>query len=253
VLQSFAGGRLVAERYGAETPVLLALHGWGHDRSDFAPLFARLGLPALALDLPGFGLSPAPDTVYSLADYAALLGEHVVPALAPGAVLIGHSFGGRVAVHLAAREPERFSGLVVTGAPLFRPSSGARPAPAYRLVRRLVRAHLLPPAALEAARVRYGSADYVRAQGVVRDILVRVLAESDEAAMAAVRCPVALVWGAADTAAPLAVAERAASCFAQGSLRVLDGFDHWQPLRNPEAIAEAVTGLVAARHRAGAP
>ena len=45
--------------------------------------------------------------------------------LAPGAVVLGHSFGGRVAVHLAPARPDRVGALVLTGVPLVRNPAGA--------------------------------------------------------------------------------------------------------------------------------
>ncbi len=244
MLQSFAGGRLLAERYGTGAPALLALHGWARSRVDFAPLLAGLDLPALALDLPGFGLSPAPDSAFGVEEYATVVVDDVLDACAPGVVVIGHSFGGRVAVRVAARAPGRIGGLVLTGAPLYRaPGAPRRPQLGYRVVRGLARAHLVPAGVLEAARQRYGSADYRRAEGVVREILVRVLAEDDAAAIAAVRCPVELVWGSEDQAAPLVVARRAAQGFAHAHLEVLPGVDHFVPTRAPEALADALRRL----------
>ena len=49
--------------------------------------------------------------------------------------------------------------------------------------------------AMEAARQRFGSADYRAAQGIMREVLVRAVNETDEAQLDAVRCPVHLVWG----------------------------------------------------------
>lgn len=241
MLQSFAGGRLVAERWGTGPAEVLALHGWARSRGDFAPLATAVARPMLALDLPGFGLSPPPPTAWGVEEYAAVVAEEVLPACAPGVVVVGHSFGGRVAVRLAARAPERVGALVLTGAPLYRaPGSRQRPAPAYRAIRALARAHLVPARTLEAARHKHGSADYRNAVGVVRDILVRVLGERDDEAIAAVRCPVELIWGAEDTAAPVSVAERAAAAFARARLEVLPAVDHFVPQRAPDALAAAV-------------
>lgn len=47
--------------------------------------------------------------------FEARLGE-LRDAAAPGTVLVGYSMGGRLALHLAVREPERFAGLVTVGA-----------------------------------------------------------------------------------------------------------------------------------------
>ncbi len=55
---------------------------------------------------------------------------------------------------------------------------------------------------MERARRRHGSADYLAAQGVMRDVLVRLVNERYEDTLAAVQCPVELVWGDDDQRRP---------------------------------------------------
>ena len=117
-------------------------------------------LDALALDLPGFGDSPAPPVPWGSPEYAGAVAR-VIEELGAPVVVLGHSLGGRVAVHLAARRPDLVTSLVLTGAPLWRPAGPPpRPAARFRLARRLRRLGLLGEDRMEAARQRYGSSDY---------------------------------------------------------------------------------------------
>ena len=60
------------------------------------------GLDAIALDLPGFGVAQEPPAAWSTAEYASFVNP-VLDDMAGGPVVVlGHSFGARVAVHLAA-------------------------------------------------------------------------------------------------------------------------------------------------------
>ena len=59
VLTTLLGGRAFAERYGESPAKVVALHGWGRTRADWNATLQ--GYDALALDLPGFGATPAPD------------------------------------------------------------------------------------------------------------------------------------------------------------------------------------------------
>jgi len=79
-------------------------------------------------------------------------------------------------------------------------------------------------------RERLGSDDYRAAQGVMRGVLVRTVNESYEDELAAVRCPVRLVWGADETVAPVRVAEAALAYLHDGALEVIDGVGHDLPL-----------------------
>jgi pimeloyl-ACP methyl ester carboxylesterase len=235
-LRAFAQGRLFGEQIGDGSPAALGLHGWGRDRTDLGT--ALSGMDAVLVDLPGFGASPAPPEAWGAQGYA----EGMLPLLeefAGPVVVLGHSFGGRVAVCLAAAHPERVRALVLTGVPLLRPSGARRPAMKYRAIRSLHRAGLVSLARLERARFRYGSRDYRAASGVMRHVLVRAVNESYERELDVIRCPVELVWGQDDSEAPLAVAKRAAEMIPTARLTILPGKDHFTALRDP-ALRKAV-------------
>ena len=71
MLKSFAEGTVFGERFGDGPVQVLALHGWGRDRRDFDEVLR--GLDAVAVDLPGFGASPAPGEAIGTAGYARLI------------------------------------------------------------------------------------------------------------------------------------------------------------------------------------
>jgi pimeloyl-ACP methyl ester carboxylesterase len=247
VLRTFADGLLFGSVTGTEAPRVLALHGWARSHRDFDAVVAADGsgpLPALALDLPGFGASPPPPAAWGAEAYAELVGR-VLDDMGAPVVVLGHSFGGRVALHLAIQRPEVVRSLVLTGAPMLHPlHRNQRVALAYRVTRRLHTLRLVSDDAMEAARQRFGSADYRAAQGVMREVLVRAVNETDEVQLGAVRCPVHLVWGGDDTAAPLEVAERAVTRLAQGDLDVHPGVGHLTPLLIPSALRAAVVSCL---------
>jgi pimeloyl-ACP methyl ester carboxylesterase len=287
VLTSFDGGRLFGQVHGSGAPRVLALHGWRRDHRDFDKVLGGEGangvttnaavveagttelprsasddglgagaLPAIALDLPGFGASPVPEEPWGSPDYARVIAA-VLDDMESPVVVIGHSFGGRVAVHLAADHPDKVLGLVLTGAPLFAaasvsgaPTRPRRPPVRYRLGRSLANIGLLGPDGLEQLKQKYGSADYRAATGVMRDVLVKAIAEErDEAytpSLRAITCPVELVWGELDTAVPPAVATRIASTLnAPSTLTVHSGVGHLTPLLIPGHLRGAIDRLLA--------
>jgi pimeloyl-ACP methyl ester carboxylesterase len=93
---------------------------------------------------------------------------------------------------------------------------------------------------MEAARQRYGSPDYRAAHGVMRQVLVRTLAETYDDQLAAIACPVHLVWGDDDAEVPLVVAERLAERLAGATLTVCPGAGHLTPLTAPRQLRRAV-------------
>jgi pimeloyl-ACP methyl ester carboxylesterase len=239
VLKTFAGGHLFGVTHGDGLPWILALPGWERDHRDF-DVVCR-GLDAVVLDLPGFGATPPPPEPWTTAQYA----EHVAPVLddmAARVVVLGHSFGGRVATHLAAGHSGRVTAQVLTGVPLIRSASaGARSSSlSLRLAKTLRRTGIVGEARVERLRQKYGSADYQRATGVMRGVLVRSVNESYEVPLAAFPGPIELIWGAEDDQAPVAVAEAAQAFCHQSHLVVLPAVGHFVPRDGPGALVDAL-------------
>jgi pimeloyl-ACP methyl ester carboxylesterase len=218
-LTALLDGTVLAEKTG-DNPRVLALHGWARTRADWLP--ALRGVSALAVDLPGFGASPPPPIGWGSGEYAELL----APLLSEGGwTVAGHSFGGRVAVQLAAGWPSLVSGVVLTGVPLLRRTTSGAPL-GFRLARQAHRLGLLSDAAMENQRRRRGSADYRAATGVMRDTLVRLVNEDYRALLPGIEAPVEMVWGAHDTAAPLAMAREAEALLPKATLTVSETSAH---------------------------
>lgn len=104
-----------------DVPTLIILHGWGHSRIDSLqrltallqanPTMRAREFRTILVDFRGHG--DAPDGPTSLGDtdvddVCALLKQLNTKK----AVLLGHSLGAVVAIHVAAREPERVRGVV---------------------------------------------------------------------------------------------------------------------------------------------
>ncbi|MHB1988953.1 MAG: alpha/beta fold hydrolase [Acidimicrobiales bacterium] len=283
VLTSFDGGRLFGQVYGLTAPRVLALHGWRRDHRDFrlvlggrtlgadsgdgprrsptnnggqgsrSPSDAELAdapAPSIAIDLPGFGSTPPPEEPWGSEEYARAVAR-IFSDMERPVVIVGHSFGGRVAVRLAADHPDEVCGLVLTGAPLFPAASATgrgrppRAARRYRMARTLARHGLIGDQRLEEMKQRFGSADYRAATGVMRDILVRSIAEERESAydpcLAAIRCPVELLWGELDFDSPPAVAQKIATALSGPvAVRIQPGIGHLTPLLVPGELRKAV-------------
>ena len=248
--RAFDSGRIFGVTHGNAPFRVLALPGWLHQSSDWDRTLDTLagtgtGSGSIALDLPGFGgATPEPDAAMGSPGYA----ERVAPVLdelTQPAVLVGHSFGGRVAVHLAATHPDKVAALVLTGVPNLVPRTTAAPkAPlGFRLAKALHRKGLLSDERMEEQRRTHGSADYRNAPSrTMRDVLVTVTNEVYEDQLRRTTCPVELVYGESDTAAPPDMAGRAVDVIGndRATLTVLPGVDHFTPIKAPEALAAAI-------------
>jgi pimeloyl-[acyl-carrier protein] methyl ester esterase len=106
---------LYAERRGDAARSLVLLHGWALNLRVFDALAAALArdFTVIALDLPGHGRSPEPGSLaregWTLERLAAL----AAPQLPRGALVLGWSLGGQLALQLARAAPERVAALVL--------------------------------------------------------------------------------------------------------------------------------------------
>jgi len=106
--------RLYYKEEGKGSPLLL-IHGFGassYTWRHIAPELAREHR-VIAVDLKGFGQSDKPfDERYSVFDQADLLAQLIVDKKLHNLTLVGHSFGGGVALLLALRDDPRLHGRV---------------------------------------------------------------------------------------------------------------------------------------------
>ncbi len=220
----------------SRTPRFVWAHGWGQSRRALAPLAEALAGQGthLLLDFPGFGESPPPPDAWGTADYADASAE-LLASRPPAAktIWVGHSFGCRVGLQIAARHRESVSGLfLVAGAGLPRQRSlgervrlGAR----VRTFKALKQAAPVLGLDVEKLRRRFGSKDYASA-GEMRAILARVVSEDLSDVARQIACPAHLVYGENDTETPPEIGERLSRLMPRAELTILPRQDHYSVL-----------------------
>ena len=237
---------------GRGDPVVL-LHGWGTSSESLTPLCEALAdsFRVLAVDLPGFGWSQAPPVAWGTADYATHV-ERLMQAVGlEAAALVGHSFGGRIAIVLAAKQLVQVSRLVLVA------SSGIRPrrrAGYYFRVGavKLARWVFSPPGwgatgrrMISKMSNRFGSRDY-RAAGPMRPTLVKVVNEDLSPLLPAVQAPTLLLWGDQDREVPRSAMEIMATRIPHARLHVFAGAGHFPFLDMPEQFCDTVKAFLRA-------
>lgn len=186
------------------------LHGWAVDYQNhlkWQPLLSALAqrqVSAEFLKLPG--LSTPLDRAWSLDEYVAWTLEQLP---ARPVTLVGHSFGGQLALRLAALHPDRVQRLILID------SSGLRDRRLHAELKRRVfwlLAKLGRPIfkAAWARKVLYRLArerDYFNAPLVMRQTMSQVLGQEIRQDLANVKAPTLILWGEQDRVTPLRNAE----------------------------------------------
>jgi len=219
------------------------LHGWGSDFSVFRPFLDRLadGRRVCAPNLPGFGGSQEPPAAWGVGDYADFVAAFLKTLGIDDAVLIGHSFGGRVIIKLAARDalPFRVSKIIlVNSAGIRRKRTAGQKIrlAVYRCVRKILSLSFLEknfPGVLEAWRRKNGSADYRNASPRMRECFVRVVNEDLTPFLSSIPCPSLLVWGDNDAETPIDDARIMERLIPDAGLVTLKNAGHYSFLDQP--------------------
>ena len=215
---------------GSGRPTLV-LHGWGGKIESMAPVLQGLSDLGrmIAVDLPGFGDAPPPGEPWGTPEYAGFVAAVMDELELTDADFIGHSYGAKTSLMLAATQPQRVGKLVLQG------SSGLRTPPSFKArMKRLVSkgARFAGRFGAPGDRLRravyekIASEDY-RNAGPMRPILVKVVNEDLTELLPRVKASTLLVWGSADDAAPLAHGKTMERLIPDAGLVVFEGAGHF--------------------------
>lgn len=235
----FNGATLRAEPLtDALGPVRLVwLHGWGQTRESVRTIAESL-VPtgeSWILDLPGHGEAPNPPQAYSPAHYAQVVAAWLATQPAYPTVILGHSFGFRIAIHMAAMHVPGVIGLVALGGAgvpkILTPKQQAR----RKSIRLLMRAAkciqpYLGEAPLARLRQKFGSTDYLNVATDLRPTFLAVVNDDVTTLCPTVTLPTLLVYGEADTETPPSMGERFRQLLPQAQLQLLPYQTHYSLL-----------------------
>jgi len=221
---------------------IVILHGWGLSANAFASLTSELrkhDFRVYAPDFPGFDSLHIPEKPMTLSDYADFIESYLKKRGVKNPILIGHSFGGRVALKYQDLYPGHISALVLTGTPGFTPVSRKRLALFISIAKVGGTLMSLPVLYKLKDRVRLwyyyaiGARDYYRAEGVMRDTFKNIVKEPLVESMKRVRVPTILIWGEEDIIVPVRIAQKMQDVIMKSKLVMLPLSGHNVPFMNP--------------------
>ncbi len=244
------GARVRLYDSGSGEPVVI-LHGWGGRIESMTPVIRCLGphFRTIALDLPGFGDSPLPEGVWGTADYAGFVAAALRSIGVERAHFVGHSYGAKTSLYLAATSPGWVDKLVLAGSSGLRtpPSATAR---AKRMVSKAGRyaGKMGPPGRkLRAALYERIASDDYKAAGNLRPILVKVVNEDLKDLLPRIEASTLLVWGSKDEAVPMSHARTMERLIPDAGLVVFEGAGHFAHLDESERFCRVVKHFLGVR------
>lgn len=226
-------------QYGEGKDILL-LHGWGQNiemmkflGDNFSEKF-RITI----LDFPGFGESEEPSSDWTIKDYSDMLEVFIKEVNIKKPIIMGHSFGGRVAIRYSANNP--IEKLVLFGSPCIRHE---RKLPLSTRILKGIKKLPGMDKIGEYAKNFIGSRDYKAASPVMRQTLVNVVNEDLSDFARKIEEPTLLIWGEHDTEAPVEDAKELEGIMVDAALIVLPG-SHYAYVENLGQVVNILNNFI---------
>jgi len=237
-----------------KTPIII-LHGWSKTMSggrfhEIKGILESKGYSTYTPDLPGFGSNPLKKEELFFDDYVAFVEHYIADVLkkskAKKVILIGQSFGGRIAIRVTATYPGMIQQLVLTGASgIPRPLPSLKKKVVFILTKILKPIFLIPPFSIFYQVFRkliyysIGEMDYYKA-GNLTQTFKNVYKVSIAEDLYKITVPTTLIWGEKDTFTPLADGKYMQEHISNSKLVVVPNAGHRLPYENPQEFAQAL-------------
>lgn len=222
---------------------VLVLHGWGANINTVLPIVNILKdkFRVHALDLPGFGKSEEPHEPIDSFKYADIVKSYMDTMGIKKAILIGHSFGGKLSIILGSKYPELVEKIVLVNSAGLIPKRGPKyylKVYSFKILRAIYKTIFQDnKEKIEKFYKKFGSTDYKDASGVMRKILVIVVNENLLPILNKIKAPTLLIWGDKDTSTPLYMGRIMEKEIPDSGLVVLEGTGHYSYLDDYQRFA----------------
>lgn len=238
------------QKKGQGAPLVL-LHGWGCDGSIFKALTQQLSqaFTVFVVDLPGFGKSQEPTQTWGIYEYANAVETFLTQHHIANPTIVGHSFGGKIAIILASRIP--VAKLVLTGCAGIKPSRNAlyyAKVYAYKTAKKLLSLPIVRDykAELLANYIKsHGSSDYKAASPRMKKVLSTIVNQHVSAEMQRITAPTLLIWGQNDTATPAQHGKKMQQYIKGATLSIFENSGHYAFFDEPERFSRVLNNFLA--------
>ncbi|NLL55773.1 MAG: alpha/beta hydrolase [Clostridiales bacterium] len=199
---------------------IIFLHGWGGSIQSFLGIANRLknNYRVTLVDFYGFGDTPPKPYPIYLEDYAESILDIIEHYKMRQVILVGHSFGGRVAIKFASRYSHLLQKIVLVD------SAGIKPRRKLSYYFKIFRHKLLNLLNIEHTA---GSADYRKLDSVAKQTFKNIINEDLTPITQKITLPVLIFWGGKDKETPIYMARKLYKNLVCSTLIVFKGLGHY--------------------------
>ncbi|MBU4209836.1 alpha/beta hydrolase [Patescibacteria group bacterium] len=206
---------------------IVFLHGWQQNKNSFNQLipFLYKKYNLYFLDLPGFGHSPKPPNSATSFDYANILYKWITEQKIKKPVLIGHSFGGKIASIITSTHPKKIHKLILIA------SSGiTHPKFWYSLNQ------YIPTFIKKFIKPLLFSQDYKQAKNLL-PIFKNIVKEDIKPIFEKITNLTLIIWGKNDKELPTKDAQQIHQLIPQSKIKIIKNTNHFPFWQKPKKIA----------------
>lgn len=235
---------------------ILILHGWGIGSKTWIDVKTRLeekGCRVFVPDLPGFGQNSAPERPWDIDDYVGWVKDYCDKNDLSHFFLLGHSFGGGLAVKLINFFPEKIKGLILIAPKIRRQKN-------YRYYLGLILGKIgkiiffipifsfLQPLARKILYWMLGVQDYYKLEAqknvIMKETFKKIVGEELISFLSTIKSPTLIIWGKKDDVTPFKDAILINQEIEGSKLDVIEKGEHALNLQFPEILAQKVLNFI---------
>lgn len=230
---------------------ILWLHGWGQSHQALWPMaeFFEYTAESMLIDFPGFGQSSPPPQDWGTEEYMEQLYQTLLKNNFQPAYIVGHSFGCRIAIRLAAKYPQAVQGLILIAAAGLK----KRRSLAFKLKAGILKFiiksakmidHFFETNFKTRLASRFGSSDYQKA-GVLRNTFVKVVNEDLAPLASQITAETLLIYGEKDEQTPVELGQRLQKLIPNSKLLIIPYQDHYRLLTSAKSqVIKAIKDFI---------
>ena len=241
----YKGININYERLGSKKgQALVLLHGWGQNIQMMKMIGEKYPKnDVVIIDFPGHGKSEEPKEVWTLDDFTNMVHELLKTLKIKNPILIGHSFGGKIALIYASKYETKK--LILFGSPF-----KVKKNPNSLKVKILKKIKSLPgmEKLSQIAKKHMGSEDYRKASPIMRDILVRHVNTDITEKVKKIKCPTIIIWGDNDNAVPIEDAYELSSYIKDSAVIKYEGCTHYAYLERLGQTINIIDSFIGDKH-----
>lgn len=220
---------------------IVVLHGWGLNSTRYTTLkklLLQINSKVLVPDLPGFGKNKKIAKPLYLRDYVDFVRKLVRKHKISNLILIGHSFGGQVALKYTEKFPQTIKKLILTGVPIYKENNSFKRTLLY-VFAKLGKLFFQNFGKKFLYRL-VGSYDYYKADPLLKLTLKNIFAENISLIARRINSPTLLIWGDSDKHTPLWIAQKGVKLMQMAKLVIIKGADHGLIYQSPEMFINQI-------------